>query len=508
MSKSTLRRIELTVGSADEAGGDLLVLALPRGVTELPAAIAPLFPAPADPVRVLLGSGDFRGELAEVHLAYGGSGPCARTLLVGMGEPAKWNAERLRATVAAAARRAQELAVGSLVLPLPLASGEPLSSQVETAAEALFLGTYRFDAPRAPETTPKEEVSLELARIVVPEDVSASTLQAALERGRLRAAATNLARDLGHTPANLMTPTILAERAARIAADQELGLTVLGPDEAAHLGMGAFLGVTQGSVEPPRMIFLHYTCPDPAAPTVALVGKGITFDTGGISLKPGAKMDEMKYDMCGAAAVLGAMSVVRALGVPVHVVAAVAAAENMPSGSAVKPGDVLTSYSGKTIEVLNTDAEGRLVLADALAYVVGNHAPAAVLDFATLTGAIIIALGHYGAGVFSNDDALWQRLETAGSTSGDRVWRLPIWEEMGKHLESPFADLRNIADGGAGGGAIAAAAFLREFVGETPWAHVDIAGTAWWEKDRPHLPKGASGFGVRLALDFLARFRD
>ena len=502
MSKTTVRKIEAINGPGTEPLGDTLVLPIAKGSTTVPEPWNGMFTSPSDPVRVLVGSGDFKGDLGEVAVAYRGEGQPSRVLLVGMGDAAQFTRERLRVVVAAGARRALDLATAELTVSLDsLPGNDTASAVVEAAAEAVYLGTYRFDAPKASDSAGERALSVvRLSR----SGLSEGDANAAAQRGLHRAAGTNLARDLGHTPANLMTPTHLAERAEMLASQYDLEFTVFGREEAERLGMGAFLGVTQGSVQPPQMIFLRYDCGNPDAPTVGLVGKGITFDSGGISLKPSAKMDEMKYDMCGAAAVLGTMSAVRPLGIGVNVIAAVAAAENMPSGTATKPGDVHTSYSGKTIEVLNTDAEGRLVLADALSYVVRNHKPAALLDYATLTGAVITALGHYGAAVLSNDDPLWQRIERAGETSGDRVWRLPIWEEMPDHLRTPFADLKNIADGNAGAGTIAAGAFLREFVEGTPWAHIDIAGTAWWDKDRPHIPKGASGYGVRLTLDVLS----
>jgi leucyl aminopeptidase len=252
---------------------------------------------------------------------------------------------------------------------------------------------------------------------------------------------------------------------------------------------------------------LEYGCGDPNAPVIGLVGKGLTFDSGGISIKPAARMNEMKYDMCGGAAVLGIMSVIRDVGVPVNVVAAVPSTENLSGGSAYKPGDILRSYSGKTIEVHNCDAEGRLILADALSYVAQNYKPAAIIDMATLTGAVVIALGHYGAGLLATDDELAGRLQAASARTGERLWRLPLWEEMNEHLKSDFADLKNIADGGAGAGTIVGGAFLSNFVDSVPLAHIDIAGTAWWEKDRPYLPKGPSGYGVRLVLDALRRWQ-
>jgi leucyl aminopeptidase len=284
---------------------------------------------------------------------------------------------------------------------------------------------------------------------------------------------------------------------------RRLRCTIFDRAKMEELGMGALLGVAQGSHEPPRFILFEYDCGDPNAPSVAIVGKGLTFDAGGISIKPSAKMEEMKFDMCGGAAVLGIMSVLADTGVKVNVIGAVPSTENLPGGGAYKPGDILRSHSGKTIEVQNCDAEGRLILADALSYVARVHKPAAIVDMATLTGAVVIALGHYGAALLSNDDALAARIEGAAARSGDRLWRLPIWEEINDHLKSDYADLKNIADASAGAGTITGAAFLGNFVDGVPWAHIDIAGTAYWEKDRPHLPKGPSGYGVRLIVDLL-----
>ena len=327
-----------------------------------------------------------------------------------------------------------------------------------------------------------------------------------MRRGLVRAQGVNFARDLAHTPANVLTPRGLAEQAAAMAADSGLQAEIWDQGAIEKAGMGAFLSVARGSEEPPRFIILRYRCGRAGAPLLGLVGKGLTFDAGGLSLKPPLDMHEMKYDMCGAAAVLGAMKCLSGLEVPVDVVAAVPATENLPSGRATKPGDVIKSFHGKTIEVLNTDAEGRLVLADGLSWLIRTHHPAAVIDLATLTGAVLIALGHYGAAVLSNDDALAARIERAALSSGELTWRLPLWESYPDHLKGETADLRNIAEARAGAGTIAGGAFLREFVEETPWAHIDIAGTAWWDKDRPHLPKGPSGYGVRLLLDLLEGF--
>ena len=268
--------------------------------------------------------------------------------------------------------------------------------------------------------------------------------------------------------------------------------------------MYALLGVAKGSSEPPRLIILEYNCGHAkrdSADTIALVGKGLTFDSGGISIKPSKKMEEMKYDMCGAAAVLGIMKLVKQLRPPVNVIGVVASAENLPSGKALKPGDIVTTYSGLTVEVINTDAEGRLVLSDALAYTIDKFKPDAVIDLATLTGAVIVALGHYATGMLGNNPALLKKVMTAAQKSGEMVWELPIYPEFDEHLKSDVADIKN--SDGPGAGTIFGAAFLRKFVKKTPWVHLDIAGTAWDVKEKSYLPKGPTGVGVRLLARLL-----
>ena len=500
MAEQTVGDIVAITEDIASRRADLLVLPLAKGSTEVPAALSGVLGADG-PLGTLLASGDFKGDLNKTAIVYGAADAFPRVLVLGLGDPAALDGEKLRQAVATAARAGRDLSCKEVLLPLPVPGLSSLSAtaQAEIAAEAALLGTYEFDASKS-----KPEGERRLGRLVLclPADSGEAQAQRAVARGKVRARGTNLARDLAHTPANLMTPTHLADRASALGEEAGLNVQIIEREEAERLGMGAFLGVAQGSEQPPKFIVLEYRV-DSSAPTVGLVGKGITFDTGGISLKPGPKMDEMKYDMCGAAAVLGAMSCLRDLQVKVNVVAALPATENMPGGRATKPGDVHTSYSGKTIEVLNTDAEGRLVLADGLAYIARQYEPDALVDLATLTGAVIIALGHYGAAVLSNDDALAERIRAASERSGERSWRLPIWEEYPEHLKTPFADLKNIADGNAGGGTIAGGAFLAEFVEGRPWAHVDIAGTAWWDKDRPHIPKGASGYGVRLLIDLI-----
>ncbi|MCC7144624.1 MAG: leucyl aminopeptidase [Candidatus Eisenbacteria bacterium] len=506
MAASNIRQLGVSVIPVEKDRADLLVIALPAGSRALPAAYSGVLGGDKGPVAALLGSGDFKGECGEAAMVYGASENYARVLLIGTGEAKAWTRERARAAIATAARRARDLAVNETRLVLPLVQGSDRSSEaelaaeVELAAEAALLGAYQYTGWKTVDLE-KFKTAGNLTFVCAGGD--AASLGRALERGRVRGEAVNFVRDLGNTPANHLTPTQLADKARDLAKQDGLKVRILDREACEKEGFGSFLSVAQGSAEPPQFIVLEYDCGRKDAPLIGLIGKGITFDSGGISIKPAAAMHEMKFDMCGAAAVLGTMKALKGLAVPVNVVAAIPATENMPGGRATKPGDVFTSYSGKTIEVQNTDAEGRLVLADALTWVARTYKPTAMLDFATLTGAVVIALGHYGAAILSNNDGLAARIAQASETSGDKSWRLPLWEDYPEHIKSDCADLKNIADGNAGGGTIAGGAFLAQFVDDVPWAHVDIAGTAWWDRDRPHLPKGPSGYGVRLLLDLL-----
>ena len=315
----------------------------------------------------------------------------------------------------------------------------------------------------------------------------------------VRGEAICLARTLGNHPPNYMTPTQLAKEAQQVAKRRGLKMRVMDQAELNKLGMGMFIGVAKGSRQPPKLIIIEYR-PRGAKGTLAFVGKGITFDSGGISLKPGQAMDEMKFDMCGAAAVVGAMDGIAAAKPNVNVVGVIPACENLPDGNSVKPGDILKSYSGKHVEILNTDAEGRLVLGDALAYSIKQFKPDAVVDLATLTGACVIALGHYATGAITNNDNFMEQVEQAGKSSGDIVWPLPNFDEYGEGLKGKYADLQNI--GPREGGTISAGLFLKHFVDEVPWVHLDIAGTAWGVSKIGHIPyNGATGVGVALLMD-------
>ncbi|MCZ6601943.1 MAG: leucyl aminopeptidase, partial [Planctomycetota bacterium] len=366
-------------------------------------------------------------------------------------------------------------------------------------AEGIHLGSYRFD-PYKTGANEKKAVPLRSATLFLPGRKGARQAASAAHLGEVVATSANLARDLGNTPSNDATPSYLARTAQGIARKRKLSCRVMNEAEMKRLRMGALLGVARGSREKPRFIILEHRGKRAAAETIVLVGKGITFDSGGISLKPPLKMEDMKFDMCGGAAVLGILDAVGQLGLKNHIVGLVPCTENLPGGSAQKPGDVVRTLSGKTIEVINTDAEGRLILADALAYA-KRYRPAAVIDLATLTGACIIALGHHAGALMGTDDRLNHALLGAGERTGERIWQLPIWPEYKKQIESVVADVKNT--GGRPAGSITAALFLKEFIGDYPWAHLDIAGVAWTEMTSPIQDKGATGFGVRLVVDYL-----
>jgi leucyl aminopeptidase len=414
------------------------------------------------------------------------------TIVVGLGNRDEIDAERLRVAAAVAAKEARRLDATSLAWTLP-ASGDAVA-----AATALVTGTilaaYRFD--RFKSETDDEAPRLESLTLLGQAD-----LADAAETARIVAEAQNRARDLQNTPANVATPSFLAARAEEIAGGSDsLSIEVLGRPELERKGMGGLLAVSQGSVEEPKMIVLRYSGGG-SAPTLGLIGKGVTFDTGGISLKPGAGMQEMKMDMSGAAAVLETVAAIAELSLPLEIVAVCPSTENMPSGTAIKPGDIITQYNGKTVEVNNTDAEGRLILADALSYAAELGAERLV-DIATLTGAVTVALGSTYAGLVANDDELAAAVARAGGTTGELAWRLPLHPEYKELMKGTVADLSNLGKKRKAG-TITAASFLEEFVGEVPWAHLDIAGSAW-DIGREYVGNGANGFGVRLLAE-LAR---
>ena len=368
-------------------------------------------------------------------------------------------------------------------------------------AEGAGLALYHFDEYKSRDKKDDPPSRLQKLTLVSATKNRLATLAKSITRAEKIVAAVHAARDLVSHPGNTATPTYLANHAKKMARKSKITCKVLGKKEMGKLGMGALLGVSRGSNEPPALIVLEYFGTAKSKAPSVIVGKGVTFDTGGISLKPGAGMDEMKMDMSGAAATLGAMQAIADLKLKINVVGIVAAAENMPDGLAIKPGDILKSMSGKTIEILNTDAEGRLVLADALTYA-QRYKPKEVIDLATLTGAVLMALGHQAAAVIGTNPAMIKRLKESGDATGERVWELPLWEEFEKATKSDIADLKNIASPGVGAGSSMGAAFLKAFAGDQPWTHIDIAGTAWGY-DKPYIPKGPSGYGVRLLIHYL-----
>jgi leucyl aminopeptidase len=451
--------------------------------------------APAE-VAEMLASGEARttrGALAVGHSAG------KRWIVVGLGPRSEFTPERARAAAAAARGRAREIAAKSLCWILPAGTDETIA---EALVEGTVLADYAFERHKSAASLKKDEAERKpkhLERLLVS---CAQDCATAVEQAAIVAEAANAARDLQNRPANDLTPTALGEHARALAAELDgLSVEVEGREGIIAREMGAFAAVARGSDEPPALITLRYDGPGAKGPVLGLVGKAVTFDSGGISLKPGAKMSEMKFDMSGGAAVIEAVAAIARLALPVHVLGVVGATENLPSGHATKPGDIVTAANGKTIEINNTDAEGRLVLADCLSYAVGEGAQMLV-DLATLTGAVIIALGSTYAGLMSNDDELAARLDQAGRRSGEIVWRLPLHREYDELIQGTYGDLDNAPEARKAG-TIVGGAFLSNFAGELPWAHLDIAGSAW-DLGRAYVGKGASGYGVRLLVE-LAR---
>jgi leucyl aminopeptidase len=441
----------------------------------------------------------FTGAPGQVLVLHDRAGSRIETVVVaGLGDPETAGSDALRHAAAEGARAARDAGARSLSIVLPAGRGRAFQAQAatETVVEGLRLGLYVFDAYK----TEKSKKGIDKAAVLVKANQAAAAKRGLFE-GTVVADSVTMVRDLGNEPGNTATPTYLAEKAREIAAENDLKVQILEESDMRALGMGSLLGVAKGSEEPAKLIVLTYEPKGAAAvDTVAVVGKGLTFDSGGISIKPAEKMEDMKFDMCGGAAVLGVLRAVARLKPKVRVVGLVPASENMPDGAAYKPGDILKAMNGTTIEIVNTDAEGRLILADALAYAVAKlkPRPAAIIDMATLTGACVVALGSACAGLVSNDDRLAGRLSAAGDASGDPVWRLPLRERHREQIKSVYADIKN--SGGREAGALTAAAFLERFVGSTPWAHLDIAGMAWTDSSKGEKTRGATGFGVRVVV--------
>jgi leucyl aminopeptidase len=461
-----------------------------------------------------LASGEFKAGLAEMMLLRRPEGLKAeRLLIVGLGKPKMLTANELRKAVGTAIRLARPRGHRDLAIVFPEdraisdehLDGLPCYLVARALAEGAILADFDIDTYRSD----RKDLSIQSVTVLFPDadDETRNDTQQGWDEGVIVGESQNFTRALVNEPGNVLTPTELGRRAAAMASGNGLSCEVHSTEKMKELKMGAFLGVAQGSAEPPALIVLRYepaTAPASGAPTIGLVGKGITFDTGGISIKPADNMDKMKYDMAGAAAMLGAMRAIALLKPAVRVVCVICSCENMPSGRAYKPGDVLTAMSGKTIEVLNTDAEGRLVLADGLHYAQTLGATR-LINAATLTGAIGIALGQLNAGLFSNDDKATGKFLDVYAVAGEKFWRMPCTDDYRDNIKSSIADIMNIGNSRYGG-AINAAMFLKEFAGDTPWIHLDIAGTAWVDEQKAWQSKGPSGVGVRSITEWVRSY--
>jgi len=501
-------RVTVKTGSVLRAAEDGVVLFRytdgedPPAFTMVAKALGPAFR------QALKGCG-FEGKPVHVALVHTmGRLPARVVVVAGLGPRESTTSERVRQAAARAAQRAQAAGCERLAFDMNVKGLDPGETS-RACTEGALLGLYRFTGYKTDRGGDRREVR---HLTLLATDGALAAAKAGARRGEIIADGVNQARELGNLPSNAVTPTHIAERARALARAHGFTCEVIDRKGMERLKMGALLGVARGSLEPPKLIILRYDGVRPprgraarsrpsAVKPIALVGKTITFDSGGISLKPAEKMEQMKSDMLGGAGVLAAMVAAAQLKLPVSVVGLLPATENMPSGTAIKPGDVVTALSGTTIEVINTDAEGRLVLADALAYAVKRYQPRAILDVATLTGACSVALGQHAIGLLGTDAPLIERVKRSADASGERVWQLPLWEDYYEQIKSDVADLKNT--GGRPAGTITAAAFLSRFVGSTPWAHLDIAGTMWSDETRHYVSKGATGAGVRVLIQFL-----
>jgi leucyl aminopeptidase len=458
--------------------------------------------ASAGYITSILKRGDMDGKLDATLMLHNVPGTvCERVLLIGLGKESDFTDKQYCKAVRASVKALTSSGASNVATFLAELTVKELTVRRKVAllAEVMLDATYKFDAIKKKKSDLKKgdtKKGITTIAINVAQTGEVKDAKLGLADGRALAAGVSLAKDLGNLPPNVCTPTYLAEQAQALGKKYDFKVKVLEQNELKKLGMGSFLGVTQGSEEPPKFIVMQHLKGKKDQKPVVLVGKGITFDTGGISLKPGSEMDEMKYDMCGAASVIGTFKTIAEMDLALNVIGLIPTCENMPDGRATKPGDVLTSMSGLTIEVLNTDAEGRLILCDALTYA-ERFEPSAVVDIATLTGACVIALGHHASGLFSNNDDLAKELLQAGEVSLDRAWHMPMWDDYQPLLDSNFADIANI--GGRAGGSITAACFLSRFAEKYEWAHLDIAGTAW----KSGKEKGGTGRPVPLLTEFL-----
>ena len=492
--------IQVQIASPLKIETPCLVTAAFEGETATPR-LAELSRLSGGGLEAALRDQEFAAKAKETLLLHlGEASPCRRALLIGLGKREQASLEKLRQGIGTAVGVLKGKKIGELAIDFGSFLGAAGPEETAAAlAEGLLLADYRFSRFL---TEAREELPPQLrqATFCLEQEAERQAVEAGIAVAVALGAGVALARDLVNEPGNVKSPAWLAGQARTLAEENGLRCTILEKTELVREGMGALLGVAQGSSREPCLIVLEYDGAAPDRAPLVLVGKGVVFDSGGISLKPAENMDTMKMDMAGGAAVLGTLLAASRLRLPRRLVGIIPVVENLPSGTAIRPGDILTSLSGKTIEVLNTDAEGRLILADALSYA-KRFEPECVIDLATLTGACIVALGHQAAAVLGNDDELIRELIACGEASGERLWQLPLWDDYSELIKSEVADVKNSA--GRPAGTITGAAFLRKFAPEERWAHIDIAGTAWEEQGRPCHPKGGTGFGVRLLMRFL-----
>ena len=490
--------IKTVVGDIARIEAGAIIVNLFEEMERLDGDMANIDKALDGAISQLISQGEIKGKLNEVTIVHSlGKLPATRVVVAGLGKKQELTQDRIRGVVAETCRLLQQKGVDSIASIAQGAeiAGITLEGAAQAVTEGALLGVYSF---RRHITKEAEHGEIKQLLIVGSDQTKLPILEQGCYKGRVLAEATNLARDMVNEPANYMTPNHMAEMAAKLAKTYGLKLSVLEREQMQELGMGALLGVAQGSRQPPKFIVLHYRGSDSTEIDVALVGKGVTFDSGGISIKPSEKMDEMKGDMAGGAAVMAAISAIAQLKPRINVMAVIPATENLPGDSALKPGDILTAMSGKTIEIISTDAEGRLILADALGYARKLGAKS-IVDVATLTGACRVALGDECSGAFGNNQELVDKVIAAGAEAGELIWQMPMYEEYKEQNKSEVADIKNI--GGKYGGAITAAQFIAEFAGDTPWVHLDIAGTSLSEKERTYRVKGATGVPVRTLVN-------
>lgn len=489
------------VGRADAESAEVLVLTHCEGEGLNKQDGVAIDKALGGALRGLLQSKEFEGNAGESLLYHThGKIPAKRLLLIGLGKKKALTLDAIRQAMGYAVKRVRQTKSASFVVAMPAVTpkGHSPIEVAQAMAEGAILGGYQFTVYRSDNSSAKDVARM---TILAPQRGQMRQLTEGLRRGVATAEAAVFVRDLCNHPSNVMTPTRIAQESKAIAKDAGLSLKILEQKEMEQLGMGALLGVARGSHEPPKFIILEYNgARKKDERPVVFVGKTITFDTGGISLKPAENMEHMKADMTGGAEVMASIRAAARLKLPLRLISILPVAENMPGGRAMRPGDVVKTLSGKTVEVQNTDAEGRLILADGLAYA-QRYNPAVLVDIATLTGACVVALGQFAIGMFGTDPKVNEQVRKSGLKAGERVWEMPLWDEYFEQLKSDVADMRNI--GGRGGGMITAALFLSKFAGDGPWVHIDIASTDWSERERAYIPKGPTGIGTRLLIQYL-----